>query len=77
MSHKLYIRKTFLSSLLLFLGFSLSLIASPAYEWTPDHMQVGVRWQPSVSRPFNNEYELTRPILATHSSYVKIGRAHV
>ena len=44
--------------------------AKPAYEWTTDHMHVGVRWQPSVSRPLNNAYELTRPILAEHSSYV-------
>ena len=33
-------------------------------------MHVGVRWQPSASRPLNNAYELTRPILAEHSSYV-------
>ena len=33
-------------------------------------MQVGVRWQPSSSRPLNNAYELTRPILAEESSYV-------
>ena len=70
MNHNLYIRKTFLSALLLFIGISSALIASPSYQWTPDHMQVGVRWQPSVSRPLNNQYELTRPILATHSSYV-------
>ena len=60
-----------LSSLVLsalFVGGSLG--ARPAYEWTPDHMQVGVRWQPSVSRPLNNAYEITRPILAEHSSYV-------
>jgi len=44
--------------------------AKPAYEWTTDHMQVGVRWQPSASRPLNNAYELTRPILEEHSSYV-------
>ncbi len=41
-----------------------------AYDWTTDHMQVGVRWQPSSSRPLNNEYELTRPMLAEISSYV-------
>lgn len=41
-----------------------------AYQWTTDHMQVGVRWQPSSSRPLNNEYELTRPILGEESSYV-------
>ena len=42
--------------------------ANPSYEWTTDHMQVGVRWQPSASRPLTNAYELTRPILAKHSS---------
>ena len=47
--------------------------ASPTFEWTTDHMQVGVRWQPSASRPLNNTYELTRPILAEHSSYVMFG----
>ena len=50
--------------------FTAHLDANPAYEWTTDHMQVGVRWQPSASRPLNNAYELTRPILAEHSSYV-------
>ncbi len=40
------------------------------YDWSTDHMQVGVRWQPSSSRPLNNAYELTRPILAEESSYV-------
>ncbi|MEL0099906.1 MAG: hypothetical protein VW907_10150, partial [Opitutae bacterium] len=51
-------------------GFSILVNANPAYEWTTDHMHVGVRWQPSASRPLNNAYELTRPILAEHSSYV-------
>jgi hypothetical protein len=58
----------------LFLFLSIGIFnpvdAKPAYEWTTDHMHVGVRWQPSVSRPLNNAYELTRPILAEHSSYV-------
>jgi len=63
--------RAILSSLVmsaLFVGCGLG--ARPAYEWTPDHMQVGVRWQPSVSRPLNNAYEITRPVLADHSSYV-------
>jgi len=55
---------------LLSVGTSNLVYAKPAYEWTTDHMHVGVRWQPSVSRPLNNAYELTRPILAEHSSYV-------
>ena len=59
-----------LISILSGVGLIPHLSASPAFEWTTDHMQVGVRWQPSVSRPLNNTYELTRPILAEHSSYV-------
>jgi len=55
-------------TLLLTLGVS-ALVAKPAFEWTTDHMQVGVRWQPSVSRPLNNIYEITRPVLGEHSSY--------
>jgi hypothetical protein len=63
-----FYKSLFLS--LLSLGTSNLVDAKPAYEWTTDHMHVGVRWQPSVSRPLNNAYELTRPILAEHSSYV-------
>ena len=55
---------------LITVGIFNQMDAKPAYEWTTDHMHVGVRWQPSVSRPLNNAYELTRPILAEHSSYV-------
>ena len=55
---------------LITIGIFNQVDAKPAYEWTTDHMHVGVRWQPSASRPLNNAYELTRPILAEHSSYV-------
>ena len=60
----------YLAFLLIISGLSPLVNATPAYPWTTDHMQVGVRWQPSASRPLNNAYELTRPILAEHSSYV-------
>ena len=50
--------------------FLATLVPLSAYDWTTDHMQVGVRWQPASSRPLNNEYELTRSILAEESSYV-------
>jgi hypothetical protein len=42
-----------------------------AYEWTPDHMQVGVRWQPFPNRPENNAYDATRPVITEDSSYVQ------
>ena len=54
---------------LIICAMSNTVNANLAYEWTTDHMQVGVR-SASVSRPLNNAYELTRPILAEHSSYV-------
>jgi len=41
------------------------------YEWTTDHMQVGVRWQPFASRPANNAYDAARPVLAEDSSYAQ------
>jgi hypothetical protein len=44
--------------------------AHPAgYEWTTDHMQVGVRWQPFAGRPANNAYDAMRPVIAEESSY--------
>lgn len=42
------------------------------YEWTADHMHVGVRWQPFIGKPANNAYDATRPVLATDSSYVQM-----
>lgn len=41
------------------------------YDWTTDHMQVGVRWQPFIGRPQANAYDATRPVIATDSSYVQ------
>lgn len=41
------------------------------YDWTTSHLQVGVRWQPFIGRPVNNDYDATRPVLARDSSYVQ------
>lgn len=45
--------------------------ASSAYEWTPDHMQVGIRWQPFPNRPENNAYDAHRPVITEDSSYAQ------
>ncbi|MBT3211038.1 MAG: hypothetical protein HOK57_03990 [Planctomycetaceae bacterium] len=45
------------------------------YQWTVDHMQVGVRWQPFVGRPENNAYDAQRQIIARDSSYVQFWMA--
>ena len=42
----------------------------PRYEWTNDHMQFGVRWQP-FGLPGNDAYDATRPVIAQDSSYVQ------
>jgi len=41
------------------------------YEWTTDHIHVGVRWQPFIVRPKSNAYDATRPIIANDSSYAQ------
>jgi len=41
------------------------------YEWTTDHMHVGVRWQPFGGRPENNAYDAARPVIAVDSSYAQ------
>jgi hypothetical protein len=41
------------------------------YVWTRDHLQIGVRWQPFIGRPQANEYDATRPVIATDSSYAQ------
>ena len=69
--------KNSLSHLLtaLTLGGSVALTvsaASPAdYEWTPDHMHVGVRWQPFVGRDWINREDAKRAVIAEDSSYVQ------
>ena len=49
--------------------------ATGDYVWTTDHLQVGVRWQPYSGRPQNNAYDVTRPVIATDSSYVQFWMA--
>ena len=41
-----------------------------AYDWTTDHMQVGVRWQP-FGLPKCDLNDANRPPLAKHSSYAQ------
>jgi hypothetical protein len=41
------------------------------YDWTTDHLHVGVRWQPFDGRPENNIYDASRPVIAKYSSYAQ------
>ena len=41
------------------------------YTWSPDHMQIGVRWQPFPGRPANNVYDADRPLIKEQSSYAQ------
>ena len=41
------------------------------YRWTTDHLHVGVRWQPFIGRPENNQYDALRPVLSRDSSYAQ------
>jgi hypothetical protein len=45
--------------------------SAPDYQWTTDHMHVGVRWQPFDERPQNNAYDATRPVISEDSSYAQ------
>ncbi len=45
--------------------------SSTSYDWTTDHMQFGVRWQPFAGRPQNNLYDANRPVLSKYSSYAQ------
>ena len=40
------------------------------YEWTTDHIQIGVRWQP-FSQASVNAYDATRPVIAEDSGYAQ------
>ncbi len=42
----------------------------PRHEWTNDHMQVGVRWQPH-GLGVADAYDSNRPVIAKDSSYVQ------
>jgi hypothetical protein len=41
------------------------------YQWTTNHMHIGVRWQPYGGRPENNAYDAARPIISKYSSYAQ------
>ena len=41
-----------------------------SYDWTTDHMHVGVRWQP-FGLPGCELYDANRPLIAEHSSYAQ------
>ena len=41
------------------------------YEWTTNHMHIGVRWQPYGGRPENNAYDAARPVISKYSSYAQ------
>jgi len=45
--------------------------APESYEWTLDHMQVGIRWQPFATRPENNAFDAKRKIITEDSSYAQ------
>ena len=45
--------------------------SAPDYEWTTDHLHVGVRWQPFDERPENNACDAMRPVIAEDSSYAQ------
>ena len=41
-----------------------------SYQWTPEHMHVGVRWQP-FGMPGCELYDANRPLISEHSSYAQ------
>ena len=41
-----------------------------SYDWTTDHMHVGVRWQP-FGLPGCELYDANRPLISEHSSYAQ------
>ena len=43
---------------------------SGSYHWTPDHVHVGVRWQP-FGRPKNDAFDAARPVISEDSSYAQ------
>ncbi|MDG1139680.1 MAG: hypothetical protein P8N49_09210 [Opitutales bacterium] len=48
----------------------LSGLSKTGYEWTTDHMHVGVRWQPFGLKQCE-EYDANRPLIKEHSSYAQ------
>ena len=47
-----------------------TLLSQAGYEWTTDHMHVGVRWQPFGLKQCE-EYDANRPLIKEHSSYAQ------
>lgn len=47
-----------------------TLLSQTGYEWTTDHMHVGVRWQPFGLKQCE-EYDANRPLIKEHSSYAQ------
>lgn len=45
-------------------------LSKTGYEWTTDHMHVGVRWQPFGLKQCE-EYDANRPLIKEHSSYAQ------
>jgi len=44
--------------------------SASSYDWTTDHMHVGVRWQP-FGLPGCELYDANRPLISKHSSYAQ------
>jgi hypothetical protein len=44
--------------------------SASSYDWTTDHMHVGVRWQP-FGLPGCELYDANRPLISEHSSYAQ------
>jgi len=61
---------SFVLSCLSFLAGMNQGVARQDYEWTTDHVQIGVRWQP-VGLKGCDEYDANRPLLAKHASYAQ------
>jgi len=49
---------------------SNELHSANSYDWTTDHMHVGVRWQP-FGLPGCELYDANRPLISKHSSYAQ------
>ena len=59
----------FLSFLALFAQGEEAVVGKD-YDWTTDHMHVGVRWQPFGLKGCD-EYDANRPLISEHSSYAQ------
>jgi hypothetical protein len=57
-----------LSSILI--GLSLNADSKKSYQWTTDHMHVGVRWQPFGFKKCEQN-DANRPLINEHSSYAQ------